>query len=310
MTINGTIGNDNLAGTSENDRIFGDLGDDTLIGGDGSDEFVFNNVINHIYLESTLHVFSTDGYDIINDFDVSAGDKVTELEAITENSLHLGGIGDSGNISIGGSQYQIVNLEKSLTNKLGIDIADNFAKNSSIIANIQKDIPGKIEGIEKIADTIPQELDEPTDSIYVLGENLDTISFTGSNNIKSIGNILDNQIDGNAGKNFFVGGEGNDRLNGYDNDDILVGGVGSDTLIGGAGNDALNGGSGNDILIGGIGSDTFTGGSGADTFVLDSFDSITDFNPQEGDTIQISGSKFGIELNKFDGLSFQGTTSQ
>ena len=107
-----------------------------------------------------------------------------------------------------------------------------------------------------------------------------------------------------------IGGEGSYRLNGYENDDILVGGVGSDTLIGGAGNDALNGGSGNDILIGGIGSDTFTGGSGADTFVLDSFDSITDFNPQEGDTIQISGSKFGIELNKFDGLSFQGTTSQ
>ena len=277
MTINGTSGNDNLIGTSENDVIFGDLGDDTLIGGDGSDEFVFNNVIFQIQDQSTLHVFSTDGYDVINDFDVGAGDKVTDLQAETPNSLHPGGIGSSN--------YRLVYLEQSLTNKLisaltenGIDIADNFTNNSSIIANIQKDIPGKIEGIENITDTIPQESDEPTDRIYVLLENLETLGFTGSNNINSVGNLLDNH--------FLIGGEGSYRLNGYENDDILVGGVGS----------------------------AFMGGAVADIFVLnspfDGIDSITDFNQEEGDKIQISASGFGIEENEYNRFIFDSSTNE
>ena len=66
-------------------------------------------------------------------------------------------------------------------------------------------------------------------------------------------------------------------LKGWDGDDKLIGGRGSDTLIGGAGRDLLIGGRGDDILTGGEGPDLFVIGKGNDT--------ITDFNPLDGDRI-------------------------
>ena len=81
-----------------------------------------------------------------------------------------------------------------------------------------------------------------------------------------------------------VGGGGNDNLFGGDN--ILNGGPEDDILNGGAGDDELNGGDGDDVLRGGPGRDTLTGGKGADRFIIGDRDTITDFNPDEGDTIE------------------------
>lgn len=65
---------------------------------------------------------------------------------------------------------------------------------------------------------------------------------------------------------------------------VMVGGRGDDTLQGGAGDDQLIGGNGHDLLI---------GGPGADTFIFDlgdeASDTIADFNPQEGDRIELTG---------------------
>ncbi|MEC8440813.1 MAG: DUF192 domain-containing protein [Cyanobacteriota bacterium] len=66
-------------------------------------------------------------------------------------------------------------------------------------------------------------------------------------------------------------------LQGSDADEKLIGGRQSDTLIGGAGRDLLIGGRGDDILTGGKGADLFVIGKGNDT--------ITDFNPLDGDRI-------------------------
>ena len=68
-------------------------------------------------------------------------------------------------------------------------------------------------------------------------------------------------------------------------DDDITGNAADNRLEGGPGNDTINGGPGNDILIGGPGRDTLTGGPGADVFVMpgNSEDTITDFNPDEGD---------------------------
>jgi Ca2+-binding RTX toxin-like protein len=65
----------------------------------------------------------------------------------------------------------------------------------------------------------------------------------------------------------------------------------NDSLHGTAGNDVIDGGKGNDILWGHGGDDILTGGAGADVFVLSSgggHDTITDFNPAEGDVIVFS----------------------
>lgn len=74
--------------------------------------------------------------------------------------------------------------------------------------------------------------------------------------------------------------------------DTVTGGAGADVVRGGQGDDLLAGGGGNDQLFGDMGNDTLTGGAGADTFHFAAgggHDRVTDFNPAEGDRIQIDG---------------------
>ena len=83
---------------------------------------------------------------------------------------------------------------------------------------------------------------------------------------------------GGAGDDTLDGGAGDDMIYGDGDDDDLDGGAGMDTLMGGAGDDTLDGGDGMDVLTGGSGSDTFTWGDG---------DTITDFNINEDNRIDL-----------------------
>jgi Ca2+-binding RTX toxin-like protein len=106
-----------------------------------------------------------------------------------------------------------------------------------------------------------------------------------------------------------VWGEGGgDVLHGQNGNDTLFGGHGligvvdqsRDFLFGGAGNDRLFGEEGDDVLVGGTGIDQLFGGAGGDIFMWQhtnesgiSFpaylDRIEDFNPFEGDRINLAG---------------------
>ena len=95
---------------------------------------------------------------------------------------------------------------------------------------------------------------------FVLGENVEHLTLTGSDDTDGTGNGLANMLTGNAG------------------DNVLSGGREKDTLLGKAGDD---------MLIGGGGSDTYAGGPGADQFVFaapsgTSADEVTDFNVRPG----------------------------
>ena len=87
---------------------------------------------------------------------------------------------------------------------------------------------------------------------------------------------------------------------------LLEGGAGNDLLSGGADNDWLVGDTGNDILSGGLGDDILNGGEGADVFFFNSpdegFDHLLDFDPSQGDKIQISAAGFGV--NNIDDFRF------
>ncbi|BBD64195.1 hemolysin-type calcium-binding region [Nostoc commune NIES-4072] len=85
-SINGTDGDDNLIGTPETDSIFGDLGNDTLNGLGGADEFVFNNVIDVLFLDDVCFVYSSDGFDIIKNF--SSG-KIINIDPVNHNYKHV-----------------------------------------------------------------------------------------------------------------------------------------------------------------------------------------------------------------------------
>lgn len=65
-----------------------------------------------------------------------------------------------------------------------------------------------------------------------------------------------------------------------------------ETVTGGKGNNVLKGSAGDDRIDGRAGNDRLTGGDGADTFVFGKGygrDVITDFDPSEGDVIDLSG---------------------
>ncbi len=98
---------------------------------------------------------------------------------------------------------------------------------------------------------------------FSTGDNLEHLTLTGTNNIRGVGNDLNNNITGNSGAN---------RLEGKGGTDHLIGGLGNDILIGGTGdNDGLEGGAGFDTyyyLSATDGNDTIldSDGIGAVTF--------------------------------------------
>ncbi len=111
---------------------------------------------------------------------------------------------------------------------------------------------------------------------------------------------------GQSGKKTYYGEEGDDQLIGLYNEDTLRGGPGNDTLSGGSPQlndsdftgDWLFGGEGDDQLNLGSHLNFATGGDGADTFTFTlssrttttpaAISVIEDFNPDEGDKIEVN----------------------
>ena len=118
----------------------------------------------------------------------------------------------------------------------------------------------------------------------------DTLSGAGGDDVLE-GEGGDDELYGDAGADDLYGGDDADLLYGGGGDDTLYGDGGDDELYGDAGDDELYGGTGDDELEGGAGTDTLTGGAGADTFVFAAghgTDTITDFEPDESDLIDVS----------------------
>ncbi|MFZ2318493.1 MAG: VCBS domain-containing protein, partial [Pseudomonas sp.] len=129
-----------------------------------------------------------------------------------------------------------------------------------------------------------------TSQLSQLGSGNDSVTGTAEADLLRGDNGADT-LNGGAGADRLEGGNGIDTLNGDAGNDILIGDASNDILFGGDDNDILNGGSGSDSLRGGLGNDILTGGSNADTFVWKTGDLgkdvVTDFNPSEGDRIDL-----------------------
>jgi Ca2+-binding RTX toxin-like protein len=147
-----------------------------------------------------------------------------------------------------------------------------------------------------------------------------SLSRTVVNFTDVIGTSQADVIFGDSQDNILIGGGGDDFIFGDSGNDQLFGGSGSDTLIGGSGNDILNGyGFTNgevDVLVGGDGSDLFVLGDAFGSYYLGlGYAIIDDFNPIEGDLIQVFGSSSNYSLsfqpftstNALDTLIFAGS---
>ncbi len=116
---------------------------------------------------------------------------------------------------------------------------------------------------------------------------------------------------------YLDGGSGQDTIYGGGDNDILIGGTDNDSLYGEGGDDTLTGSNPSEWDSGAGEYDQLTGGSGADTFVLgDSFEAyyqglgyatITDFDWDEGDKIQVFGSASNYSFSHGDWLGDSST---
>ena len=308
--INGTAGNDVLAGDSGNNNIFGGAGNDTLNGGTGSDT-LFGGVGNDTYI--------TDGGDTITENVNEGTDKVQSsvtyaLGANVENltltlSSAIDAIGNSG--------------KNIITGNSSANVLDGGAGNDTLIGGLGDDTY-----ITNGGDTITESASAGTDTVqssvtYTLGSNLENLTLTGSSVINGTGNSSNNRIAGNGASNTLNGSTGIDTLIGGLGDDIYLtdggdtitesSGGGTDTVqssvsftlgeniekltltgssaingIGNSANNTITGNTGANILDGITGADTLIGGTGNDTYVTDGGDSITETASGGTDTVQSS----------------------
>lgn len=171
--------------------------------------------------------------------------------------------------SLVGTQYLYGTVEDDILD--GGSGADNMfggAGNDTYFVNSLSDYVSERtnEGIDTVVTSL---------STYVLGLNIENLTFTGVVSASAAGNALNNFITGNNASNAINGNDGNDTIYGLDGDDQLFGGKNIDYIYGGNGSDYIDGGEngdnifgedGNDFIYMSDGYDYVDGGQGLDTY--------------------------------------------
>ncbi|MHB1098190.1 MAG: beta strand repeat-containing protein [Burkholderiales bacterium] len=291
LTLTGTadingIGNalDNvLTGNSGNNVLDGGIGADTMLGGAGNDTYVVDNV----------------GDVVIEDPNAGIDTVLASISyALTDNVENLTLTGGADLTGTGNG------LDNVITGNSGNNVLDGGAGADTMIGGLGNDT----YVVDSTGDVVVEKANEGIDSVfssisYVLPDNVENLTLTGSADLTGTGNGLDNVITGNSGNNVLDGGAGADTMiGGQGNDTYVVDNTGDvvienpnagiDTVLAsvsyalsdnvenltltgsdnltGTGNNLDNviiGNTGNDTLIGGAGNDTLIAGSGVDTMI-------------------------------------------
>ncbi|MBN4002194.1 putative Ig domain-containing protein [Nostoc sp. LPT] len=285
-TLSGENGNDNLLGDSGNDTLLGGAGNDTLDGGAGIDS-LNGGAGNDIYTVDNLSDIITEGLnagtDLVKSF-VSwvLADNVEDLTLTGTEAID--GTGNSlDNNLIGNTAANILSAgdgDDSLFGSSGNDTllggaGDDTLDGGTGIDSLNGGDGNDIYTVDNLSDSITEGLNAGTDLVnssvsWVLGDNLENLTLTGSTAINGTGNSFNNILLGNGGANILSGGDGNDSLFGSSGNDTLLGSAGDDTLDGSTGIDSLNGGAGNDIYTVDNLSDSITEGLNAGTDLVKS----------------------------------------
>ena len=204
-----TDGNDILVGDAGGNYLDGGAGADEMTGRTGDDTYIVDHIgdqVNEIAAGGFDHVISSISYAL-----------GAEVESLTlTGSDHLMGTGNDQNNRIVGNAGN--NL---LSGMGGID---------TLVGNEGNDI----YVIDNTADRLVERQGEGTDTVmssvsYTLGDHLENLTLSGSENINATGNELDNMLMGNQGRNILNGSAGDDVLAGKQGNDYLMGGEGNDT---------------------------------------------------------------------------------
>jgi Ca2+-binding RTX toxin-like protein len=304
-TINGTTGNDRLAGLGGNDTINGLAGNDLLSGGPGADNLnggAGNDTVTYNSLTLGTPPVSVPGSIdgvIVNlatgtGFDGDAqGDKLTSIENVIGSDAYyadeLTG-NDAANRLEGRGGYDTLTGGRGNDTLLGGNESDQFIWNNGDGSDF---VDGGTDFDNQAVNRNPN-LASGADNFVVSASDTQVRINSGTTQIRLV-NVENLEFNGQAGNDrltvnstagtaltniSFYGGDGNDTVNAagatvaiYAFDDVgndtLTGGSADDSLSGGLGNDRLLGGAGNDSLSSGLGNDQVSGGAGNDQLYND-----------------------------------------
>lgn len=281
--IRGLGGNDTIQGGGGSDRIDGGSGADQMAGGVGDDEYVVDSAadsVNEGVNAGTDTVYSSLSW--------SLGDN---LEILVLN----------GSAAINASGNSLANV---LRGNQAANVLDGAAGPDTMAGGDGDDVYVVGDAGDSVTERPDQGIDQVMAAVtFVLGENVEHLTLTGSGAINGTGNASANLIVGNAAANTLVGNGGNDTLDGGVGNDSLVGGAGDDTYVidsagdlvtesANGGNDTIRsavtitlsanveqlvllgtsaingtGNSANNVLRGNSAANALNGGAGADTLI-------------------------------------------
>ncbi|MBC7837923.1 MAG: putative Ig domain-containing protein [Nitrospiraceae bacterium] len=294
--INGTGNalNNAIIGNAGNNIINGGVGADTMSGGLGNDTYVVDNVSDTV-IESGSAGTDT----VLSAVTFTLGANLENLTLTGTGAINATG-NTLNNTLVGNSGANV------LSGGIGVDTMSGGAGDDTYVVDVAGDVV--TESVNEGSDTVQSAI------TYTLGNNVESLTLTGTAVINGIGNAWDNVLTGNSGANVLTGGAGNDTYVVGTGDSIVENaGAGTDTVqssitwtlganlenltltgtaaingIGNASNSTLAGNSGNNVLTGLGGNDTYqySRGGGQDT-VID--------NSGASDTMQ-----FGVTINPLD----------
>jgi Ca2+-binding RTX toxin-like protein len=228
-SLDGRAGNDRLEGGDGNDTLDGGAGDDVMIGGLGDDVYVVSSPADEVREdagEGTDTVVADDSYTL--------GANVENLILTGTDDINGGG-NDSSNTLTGNSgdnQLSGGGRSDTLEGREGDDILDGGQGADTLRGGAGNDT----YIVDNISDIVQESSGDGIDLVissvsFTLGDNVENLTLSGTNNIIGTGNSLDNTLIGNSGNNTLTAGSGNDVLDGGDGSDTLLGGLGNDTYF-------------------------------------------------------------------------------
>jgi Ca2+-binding RTX toxin-like protein len=244
--VMGTPGDDVLSGGAAADLLVGLGGDDTYVIDDWNDRLVEEADAGTDTVRTSLFSYVLDPN--VENLAFTGGGDFAGTGNELDNTLSGG---DGNDLLVDGPGNDWIDGGR------GADVMGGGAGDDTYIVDDEGDLvvefPG--DGIDTVLTTL---------RTYVLGAELEKVSYLGNHEFTGAGNELANEMNGGT-------------LN-----DSLAGGAGDDVVMGNSGNDVLIGGSGNDTLDGGTGNDTMYGNAGDDTFFVDSAGDLVNELPDQG----------------------------
>lgn len=340
--VSGGAGDDTIDGNAGDDTINGGVGNDSLTGGAGTDVLDFSDATYDVSIRVIQNLAaSAFGNDTISGFEAYRGGSGNDSIIGSDDGSFIetisGGAGDDA--LTGGGGPDILDGGSGSDLMFGSDGIDEVTYVSSLFAvsgslditqffigpDIDFIYSTEILTGSNFDDTLRGSLN---DDVLRGGNGADILrGFEGNDTLQ--GQDGADSLEGEGGRDSLFGGNGDDSLSGGNVQDTLFGGAGNDILRGDGGADSLLGEGGNDLIseeftfefVGNFanggdgddtiqlsgGPDTMVGGAGADVFRFvgnHGSDTINDFNPAEGDSLEFQNLLSGLTVES--GLDLDG----